>query len=272
MSSLISSTGWNALVEHYNNDMKHIHMKDLFSADLKRFEKFSTVYPSENILVDYSKNIIRDDTMELLYQLAVQQNVIGKAKDMYSGKKINTTEDRAVLHIALRAHFSNEPIYVDGVDVMPDVKDVLSKIKIFTNNVRNGIWKGYTGKSITTVVNIGIGGSDLGPVMVCESLKHYSKRDLQMYFVSNVDGTHIMEILKHCNPETTIFLIASKTFTTQETMTNALTAKLWLLKHYNNDITSVAKHFVALSTNYDAVTTFGIDADHNMFGFWDWVR
>lgn len=272
MSSLPTSAAWTALELHYTNVMKNIHMKDLFASDAERFTKFSTIYPNENILLDFSKNIITDETMKLLYELAQQQNVIEKAKEMYKGTKINTTEDRAVLHIALRAHFQDSnTIYVDGVDVMPQVKEVLSKIQKFTDDVRNGTWKGYSGKEITTIVNIGIGGSDLGPVMVCEALKCYSKRDLKMCFASNVDGTHMMEILRSCDPETTLFLVASKTFTTQETMTNANTAKLWLLKHYQNEIASVAKHFVALSTNYEAVTSFGIDADNNMFGFWDWV-
>jgi glucose-6-phosphate isomerase len=179
------------------------------------------------------------------------------------------TEDRAVLHIALRNQ-SNTPIYVDGKDVMPEVNEVLQNIKVFTEKVRSGEWKGFTGKPIANIVNIGIGGSDLGPVMVCEALKPYSKRDLNMYFCSNVDGTHITEILKQCDPETTLFLIASKTFTTQETMTNAGTAKAWVLKAFNGDGSSIAKHFAALSTNAEAVSEFGIDTN-NMFGFWDWV-
>jgi glucose-6-phosphate isomerase len=208
--------------------------------------------------------------MELLFDLAKQQDVQGKARAMFSGEKINNTENRAVLHIALRNQ-SDNPIYVDGQDVMPEVRDVLQRIKIFTEKVRSGEWKGHTGKSIQHIVNIGIGGSDLGPVMVCEALKPYSKRDLQMHFCSNVDGTHISEILKLCDPETTLLLVASKTFTTQETMTNANTAKKWILDAFNNDVSSVAKHFAALSTNAKGVSEFGIDTD-NMFGFWDWVR
>lgn len=207
--------------------------------------------------------------MGLLYKLAEETNVKGLAQKMYSGEKINATEGRAVLHIALRNQ-SNTPIYVDGKDVMPEVNEVLGKIKVFVNNVRSGEWKGHSGKGIETVVNIGIGGSDLGPVMVTEALKPYSKRDLKMLFCSNVDGTHIAEILKQCDAETTLFLIASKTFTTQETMTNAGTAKKWLLDYYKGDSSSVAKHFAALSTNAAAVSKFGIDTN-NMFGFWDWV-
>lgn len=195
--------------------------------------------------------------------------MIGLAKRMFSGEKINATEGRAVLHVALRNQ-SNTPIYVDGKDVMPEVNEVLVKIKTFTENVRGGVWKGHTGKTINTIVNIGIGGSDLGPVMVCEALKPYSKRDLKMLFCSNVDGTHIAEILKQCDAEQTLFLIASKTFTTQETMTNAGTAKKWLVDYYKGDESAVAKHFAALSTNSDAVSKFGIDTN-NMFGFWDWV-
>mmetsp|Transcript_32897 Transcript_32897/g.49652 ORF Transcript_32897/g.49652 Transcript_32897/m.49652 type:complete len:478 (-) Transcript_32897:42-1475(-) len=188
---------------------------------------------------------------------------------MFSGEKINETEGRAVLHVALRNQ-SNTPIMVDGKDVMPDVNDTLAKIKDFTESVRSGEWKGHTGKPISTVVNIGIGGSDLGPVMVCEALKPYSKRDLEMQFCSNIDGTHMAEILKKCDPETTLFLIASKTFTTQETMTNARTAKTWVISSFDRDESAVAKHFAALSTNAEGVSAFGIDTK-NMFGFWDWV-
>lgn len=242
-------------------------MKDLFNSDAERFNKFSMSF--EDILLDYSKNRITEETMELLYKLAEQQDVKGLAKKMFSGEKINITEDRAVLHIALRNQ-AMTPIMVDGKDVMPDVKETLDRIKVFTESVRSGEWKGQTGKPINAIVNIGIGGSDLGPVMVCEALKPYSKRDLKMHFCSNVDGTHISEILKECNPETTLFLVASKTFTTQETMTNAGTAKQWILNAFNGDVSSVAKHFAALSTNAAGVSGFGIDTN-NMFGFWDWV-
>jgi glucose-6-phosphate isomerase len=262
---LTTTAAWKALEAHYEAT-KDVHMKDQFAADPDRFNKFSMKF--EDILLDFSKNRVSEETMDLLYKLAEQQDVIGMAKRMYSGEKINATEGRAVLHIALRNQ-SNTPIFVDGEDVMPAVNDTLARIKTFTEDVRSGAWKGFTGKSIESVVNIGIGGSDLGPVMVCDALKHYSKRDLKMHFVSNVDGTHIAEILRLCDPETTLFLVASKTFTTQETMTNAVSAKTWLLDNFKDDA-AVAKHFVALSTNTKGVSEFGIDTA-NMFGFWDWV-
>jgi glucose-6-phosphate isomerase len=267
MSSLTSSPAWKGLDAHYAL-MKDAHMKDLFASDPSRFDKFHLQF--EDLLMDYSKNRITSETMELLYALADQQDVKGKALKMFAGDKINTTEDRAVLHVALRNHFSMSPIVVDGVDVMPEVKAVLDRIRVFCDKVRGGEWKGHTGKAITDVVNIGIGGSDLGPVMVCEALKPYSKRDLKMHFCSNVDGTHMAEILNQVNPETTLFLVASKTFTTQETMTNAGTAKQFVLDAFGGDMAAIAKHFAALSTNADAVSKFGIDTD-NMFGFWDWV-
>jgi glucose-6-phosphate isomerase len=265
MPDVSSTPAYQALLGHYETT-KDVAMKDQFESDSERFDKFSLKF--EDILLDFSKNRISETTMELLYKLAEQQDVIGMAKRMYSGEKINTTEDRAVLHIALRNQ-SNTPILVDGEDVMPAVNETLQRIKAFTESVRGGEWKGYTGKSITDVVNIGIGGSDLGPVMVCEALKPYSKRDLNMHFCSNIDGTHMAEILKKCDPETTLFLVASKTFTTQETMTNARTAKKWILDAHKDD-SAVAKHFAALSTNATGVSEFGIDTN-NMFGFWDWV-
>lgn len=265
-SDLTQTAAWKALEAHYEAT-KSVTMKDLFANDPARFSKFSLQF--EDILMDVSKNRITSETLDLLYALAEQQNVMGLAKRMYSGEKINTTEDRAVLHVALRNQ-SNTPIYVDGKDVMPEVNETLVRIKAFTEAVRSGTWKGHTGKAITTVVNIGIGGSDLGPVMVCEALKPYSKRDLTMHFCSNIDGTHMAEILKKCSPETTLFLVASKTFTTQETMTNAGTAKKWLLDAFGGDASSVAKHFAALSTNAKDVAAFGIDTN-NMFPFWDWV-
>jgi glucose-6-phosphate isomerase len=267
MSDLTTSPAWSALAEHFAV-MKDVQMKSLFAEDPARFDKFSTTF--ENILFDYSKNRITKDTMDLLYDLAKQQDVKVKAQAMFNGERINTTEGRSVLHIALRNQ-SNKPIYSDGVDVMPAVNEVLQRIKVFTEKVRGGEWKGHTGQSIQHIVNIGIGGSDLGPVMVCEALKPYAKADLHMHFCSNVDGTHIAEILKKCDPATTLFLIASKTFTTQETMTNAGTAKKWILDAFNGDESAVAKHFAALSTNAEGVSAFGIDTD-NMFGFWDWVR
>mmetsp|Transcript_3031 Transcript_3031/g.8239 ORF Transcript_3031/g.8239 Transcript_3031/m.8239 type:complete len:556 (+) Transcript_3031:97-1764(+) len=264
--SLAATPAWKALAAHFQ-ETQSTTMKDLFAADSGRFDKFSLEF--EDILMDFSKNRINVETMKLLYGLAQQQDVSGLAKKMFAGEKINETEGRAVLHVALRNQ-SNTPIYVDGKDVMPEVNEVLGRIKTFTEKVRSGEWKGQTGKSITDIVNIGIGGSDLGPVMVCEALKPYSKRDLNMHFCSNVDGTHISEILKSVDPETTLFLIASKTFTTQETMTNAGTAKAFILKAFDGDESSVAKHFAALSTNADGVSKFGIDTT-NMFGFWDWV-
>lgn len=266
MTDLTSSPAWKTLQANYDS-MKDVTMKDLFAQDATRFDKFSSKF--EDILLDYSKNRVTESTMDLLYKLAEQQDVLGKAQAMYKGEKINTTEGRAVLHIALRNQ-DGKPIYVDGQDVMPAVKETLDRIKAFTEKVRSGEWKGHTGKSIQHIVNIGIGGSDLGPVMVCEALKPYAKRDLRMHFCSNVDGTHIAEILKECDPETTLCLVASKTFTTQETMTNAGTAKQWILKAFGGDESSVAKHFAALSTNADGVSKFGIDTS-NMFGFWDWV-
>jgi glucose-6-phosphate isomerase len=265
MSSLSESPAWKALEAHYAAT-KDVQMKDMFASDPERFNKFSMKF--EDILFDHSKNRINEETMDLLYALAEQQDVKGLAQKMYSGEKINPTEDRAVLHVALRNQ-SNTPILVDGVDVMPEVNAVLARIKTFTECIRSGEWKGHTGKSINTIVNIGIGGSDLGPVMVCEALKPYCKRDLQMHFCSNIDGTHMAEILKKCDPETTLFLVASKTFTTQETMTNAGTAKKWVLDALK-DPSAIAKHFAALSTNAKSVSEFGIDTK-NMFGFWDWV-
>jgi len=266
MTELSNSPAWKALEAHYAS-IKDVQMKDMFALDSERFSKFSLQF--EDILFDYSKNRVSDDTMAKLYALADQQDVKGLARKMYAGEKINSTEGRAVLHIALRNQ-SNSPIIVDGKDVMPDVNETLSRIKVFCDKVRGGAWKGQTGKTINAIVNIGIGGSDLGPVMVCEALKPYSKRDLEMHFCSNIDGTHMAEILKKCDPERTLFLVASKTFTTQETMTNAGTAKQWVLDYYKGNESSIAKHFAALSTNAKSVAEFGIDTN-NMFGFWDWV-
>ena len=256
---------WKKLQAHYDEKMMACQMKDLFE-DKARFSKFSATF--HDILLDYSKNIVTDETMALLEQMCTEAKVLDMAKAMFSGEKINLTEKRAVLHVALRNR-SNTPIMVDGVDVMPEVNDVLTKLEVFVNDVRNGVWKGHTGKAITDVVNLGIGGSDLGPVMVTEALKPYTKRDLKVHFVPNVDGTHIAETLRDLDAETTLFLVASKTFTTQETMTNAASAKEWLLSKLS-DPACVAKHFAALSTNGEAVSKFGIDTK-NMFGFWDWV-
>ena len=252
------------LIDHFV-EMTEIDLKDLFKKDENRFKKFSVLF--NDIFLDYSKNRIDDQTMALLMQLAKECDLGNAIKAMFNGEKINETEDRAVLHTALRNR-SNAPVLFEGKDVMPDVNEVLDKMKQFSEAIISGSWKGYTGKSITTVVNIGIGGSDLGPVMVTEALKAY-KNHLTLHFVSNVDGTHIAETLKKVDPETTLFLIASKTFTTQETMTNALSARDWFLKSGAKDA-DVAKHFAALSTNAEGVSKFGIDTN-NMFGFWDWV-
>lgn len=259
-----TTQSYKYLTDHYI-DIVAQNLKDLFKTDNQRFAKFSTQF--EDILFDYSKNRITDETFALLMQLARECMVKEAIEAMFSGEVINATEHRPVLHIALRNR-SNTPIYVDGKDVMPDVNRVLEQMKTFSEKIISGEWKGFTGKSITDIVNVGIGGSDLGPVMVTEALRPY-KNHLKMHFVSNVDGTHIAEALKEVNPETTLFLIASKTFTTQETMTNAQTAKDWLLANGGQQ-EDVAKHFVALSTNTEGVEKFGIDT-HNMFEFWDWV-
>lgn len=256
---------WQQLTQHFLT-MRQTQMKDLFAADPQRFAQFSQRF--EDVLVDYSKNIVTADTLNALLQLAEECGLKGSIQAMYSGEKINATEGRSVLHVALRNR-SNRPILVDGVDVMPEVNAVLAKMEAFSKRILSGEWKGYTGKSITDIVNIGIGGSDLGPVMVTEALKPYWQTGMSVHFVSNVDGTHIAETLKPLNPETTLFCIASKTFTTQETMTNAETARDWFL-NTAKDQSQVAKHFVALSTNEKAVAAFGIDTA-NMFEFWDWV-
>ncbi|MGR5149846.1 glucose-6-phosphate isomerase [Photobacterium alginatilyticum] len=256
---------WKALTAHFE-DAQDLQMSELFAQDSERFAKFSANFGSD-ILLDYSKNLITEETMSKLFALAEQTELKAAIADLFSGEKINQTEGRAVLHSALRNR-SNTPVMVDGEDVMPKVNAVLEKMKGFTARIVDGDWKGYTGKEITDVVNIGIGGSDLGPYMVTEALAPYKTR-LNMHFVSNVDGTHIAETLKALNPETTLFLIASKTFTTQETMTNAHSARDWFLATAQ-DQAHVAKHFAALSTNAGAVSEFGIDTD-NMFEFWDWV-
>ncbi len=265
MSLLISSPGWQALKEHHQ-ELTGTHMRDLFANDPHRFERFSLRLG--DILFDYSKNRITEKTMSLLVDLARQSNLADKIEAMFSGEKINTTENRAVLHIALRNR-SNRPILVDGQDVMPNVNRVLSKIRTFSDLVRAGGWQGYTGQAISDVVNIGIGGSDLGPKMVTEALKPYGRPDLRVHFVSNVDSTDLVETLKPLNPATTLFLVASKTFTTQETMTNAHSARDWFLASAKDEA-AVARHFVAMSTNTAAVAHFGIDTE-NMFEFWDWV-
>lgn len=242
------------------------HLKTLFEEDTDRHKKFSIRFG--DILLDYSKNRITSRTRSYLVQLAEEAGLAEAIEAMFTGAKINATEDRAVLHTALRNR-SNEPVLVDGKDVMPDVNEVLAKMKDFSTRVRSGAWKGYTGKEITDIVNIGIGGSDLGPVMVTEALKAYAKNGLNVHFVSNVDGTHIAETVKSLNPETTLCMIASKTFTTQETMANAHSARSWFLEKASDE-EHVKKHFVAISTNRSEVEKFGIDPE-NMFGFWDWV-
>ena len=256
---------WQALEAHFAAN-KETRLKDLFAQDPKRFDKFSLTFGGD-ILVDYSKNLITEETLKLLIDLAKETDLRSAIDAMFNGEKINMTEGRAVLHVALRNR-SDRPVEVDGKDVMPEVNAVLAKMKGFCEKVISGEWKGYTGKAIKHVVNIGIGGSDLGPVMITEALRPY-KNHLEMHFVSNVDGTHIAETLKKIDPETTLFLVASKTFTTQETMTNALSARDWFLGHAG-DKAHVAKHFAALSTNGKAVAEFGIDTA-NMFEFWDWV-
>ncbi|HAA21959.1 MAG TPA: glucose-6-phosphate isomerase [Cytophagales bacterium] len=255
---------WKALNGHYAAT-KDIHMKEWFASDPKRFEKLSLQF--EDILLDYSKNRITEETLQLLTQLADEVNLKGAIDQMFGGAKINKLEGRAVLHVALRNR-SNRPIEVDGADVMPGVNEVLAQMKGFSDKLLSGEWKGYTGKTITDIVNIGIGGSDLGPVMVTECLKPYWK-NITPHYVSNVDGAHIHETLKRLDPETTLFMIASKTFTTQETMTNAGTAKAWFVERAG-DADHVKKHFVAISTNAEGVAEFGIDTV-NMFPFWDWV-
>ncbi|MCB5184241.1 glucose-6-phosphate isomerase [Methylobacillus gramineus] len=256
---------WHDLSAHYQ-EILPLQMRDLFTRDGRRFEKFSL--KTEGLLLDYSKHRITDETLPLLFKLARDSKVEEWRDRMFSGEKINFTENRAVLHTALRNR-TNTPIHVDGKDVMPEVNRVLNQMRSFSDRIRSGEWKGYSGKRITDIVNIGIGGSDLGPVMVCGALKPYAQAGLNAHFVSNIDGTHLAQTLQGCNPETTLFIVASKTFTTQETMTNALSARNWFLETAKDE-SHVAKHFVAISTNADEVKKFGIDAS-NMFEFWDWV-
>jgi len=266
MSELTESPAWRALQRHHT-DAVHLSMRDLFAADPQRYRRYSLQL--NDLLVDYSKNRITDETLKLLFDLARQAHLGERIEAMFSGEKINNTEQRAVLHTALRNR-SNRPVLVDGEDVMPRINRVLERMRVFCEEIRNGEWRGFSGKAITDIVNIGIGGSDLGPVMVCEALTPYIRAGLRPHFVSNIDGTHIIETLKPLNPETTLFIVASKTFTTQETITNARTARDWLLQASGGDSGAVPRHFVALSTNADAVTAFGIDS-RNMFEFWDWV-
>ncbi len=261
-----NTQAWLLLRKHYEDEMSRKHMKDLFAQDPERFQKFSLTL--DDLVFDYSKNIINQKTLQLLLQLADDCKVYDAIHDMFAGIKINETEHRSVLHTALR-NFSDSAILVDGKDIMPGVQRVQKHMKSFCAKIHSGEWKGYTGKPIKYIVNIGIGGSDLGPVMVTEALKPYWVEGIETYFVSNVDATHIAEVLKKVTADETLFLVASKTFTTQETMTNAHTARTWFLKSAIDE-THIAKHFAALSTNEKAVTAFGIDKA-NMFEFWDWV-
>ncbi len=265
MTHLTQSPAWRALERHFQ-EMRDVHMRDLFARNDQRFKQFSLA--SDTLFLDYSKNRINDTTMQLLFALARQGDLNAWIERMFRGEPINNTEQRSVLHIALRNR-ANTPIMVDGTDIMPLVNAVLAKMRIFTDNIRNGSWRGFTGHPISDVVNIGIGGSDLGPAMVTQALRPYGRPDLRVHFVSNIDGTHLMETLKPLNPATTLFIVASKTFTTQETLTNARSARNWLVTAAGDDGV-VRKHFVALSTNAQAVAEFGIDTD-NMFEFWDWV-
>ncbi len=259
------TNAWKSLFEHFQS-MEGKTMKSFFENDNDRFTSFSNQF--EDILVDYSKNIIDSETMKLLIDLAKECQLDEAIKALFSGEAINETEGRAVLHTALR-NPAESGVFYQGEDIMPDIRAVLDQVKVFSEAITSGKWKGYTGKPIDTIVNIGIGGSDLGPVMVTEALKPYKTKHIATYFVSNVDGTHIAETLKQCNAETTMFMIASKTFTTQETMTNAHSARKWFLDNAGDE-DYIKKHFVAISTNKSAVQAFGI-APENMFRFWDWV-
>ena len=265
MTKIIDSNEWQDLKKHFD-DIKNVQMRDLFKDDEQRFEKFHLAL--DDFLFDFSKNRINDKTLGLLNKLVIKADIEDWRAKQFSGDKINTTEDRAVLHTALRSQ-DDDPIFVDGIDVKPEVKKVLKQIESFSNSINDGSWKGFTGKKINTIVNIGIGGSDLGPAMVCKALQTFSHKDLHIHFVSNVDGADLALTLEQCDPETTLFIVASKTFTTQETMTNAFSARHWFLNHAkNND--AISQHFVAVSTNTEKVKEFGIN-EENMFIFWDWV-
>ena len=264
MTPLTQLPAWSALAAHHRA-VGQSHMRDLFAADPARFARFSLRL--DDFLLDYSKNRITDETMRLLLDLAEQSGLEDWRRRMFAGSAINSTENRAVLHVALRSR-DDRAFPVDGIDVMPEIRRVLAQMRAFSQAVRSGDWRGATGKAITDVVNIGIGGSDLGPFMATEALKPYAKEGLNSHFVSNVDGSHLFQVLKRCRPETTLFIVASKTFTTQETLANAETARDWTTAALGTG--AVARHFVALSTNTPAVTAFGIDPA-NMFAFWDWV-
>ncbi len=266
MKPLTKLPAWKALTAHHRT-IKDVTLRDLFAKDAKRGTRLTA--SAVGLFLDYSKNRVTDETLKLLFQLAKESGLKDRIEAMFTGKKINITEDRAVLHVALRAP-KNAKIMVDGKNVVPEVHDVLEKMGKFANRVRSGRWKGYTGKRIKNVVNIGIGGSDLGPVMAYEALKHYSKRDMTFRFVSNVDGADFVEATQDLDPAETLFIVSSKTFVTLETMTNAESARNWLLSGLDGNKKAVAKHFVAVSTNAQKVAVFGIDTA-NMFGFWDWV-
>src|SRR5438105_1705241 len=264
--SLTERPAWKALEAHYQK-VRDLHLRKLFADDPKRGERMTA--EAAGLFLDYSKNRVTDETLKLLLQLAAETGLRAKIDAMFRGEKINVTEKRAVLHVALRAP-RQESFVVDGKDVVPEVHAVLDRMAAFADRVRGGAWKGHTGKRIRAVVNIGIGGSDLGPVMAYEALKHYSDRALSFRFVSNIDGTDFAEATGDLDPAETLFIVSSKTFTTLETMTNAQSARDWLLKGLGGERTAVAKHFVAVSTNAAKVAEFGIDTA-NMFGFWDWV-
>jgi glucose-6-phosphate isomerase len=266
LAPLTQRSAWK-LLQHHAEAIKQVHLRFLFDSDPQRGQRFTA--EGAGLFLDYSKNRITDETLKLLLQLAEESNLRGRLEAMFQGEKINVTEQRAVLHVALRAQ-SGETFSVDGKNVVPEVHAVLDKMAAFCKRVRSGSWVGHTGKRIRTIINIGIGGSDLGPVMAYEALKYYSDRNLTCRFVSNVDGTDIVENTRDLDPAETLFIISSKTFTTLETMTNAHSARDWLLKGLGGNVQAVAKHFVAVSTNAQKVTEFGIDAA-NMFGFWDWV-
>ena len=265
MSQINQSPIWQSLNQH-KKDIESISLREMFKSDPNRFNQFHIQF--NDLLLDYSKHRISKETISLLIKLAKEADVEGWRNRMFRGEKINSTEHRAVLHTALRNQ-NTSPIISDGEDVMPKVKNVLKKMRRFSEEVRSGLWRGFSGKTITSVINIGIGGSDLGPAMVCQALKAYGSKTITPYFVSNVDGADLSQVLEKCNPETTLFIIASKTFTTQETMTNAFSARDWFLQAAK-DNQHIKKHFVALSTNQHAVSEFGIDTE-NMFEFWDWV-
>jgi glucose-6-phosphate isomerase len=267
MSALTQSPAWQSLVRHQES-MQGVHMRTLFAEDPQRFQKFSRALAEGDLFVDYSKHRVTAETMKLLFALASQQGVAEWRDKMFAGEKLNGTEGRAVLHVALRNR-ANRPVLVDGKDVMPEVNAVLARMRTFTSTIRSGAWRGHTGKRITDIVNIGIGGSDLGPVMATEALRAYWQKGMRAHFVSNVDGTHLVETLRNLDPGSTLFVVASKTFTTQETLMNARSARAWLVERLGSE-EAVPKHFVAVSTAAEEVSKFGIDLE-NMFGFWDWV-